>query len=1033
VTTGSLAAASVASGPGAAQPRSEPGWRVVARFSVAAVASAVVCFGLWSLVPRSLSGPIDVVGYPTYYNYDHNPPFWAYRLTIYAFPLLLLAFHAALGWRGPLRRHSRPGPRRSVAMRDWRPAEAPPTPGTSMFRLSVVARVALPFGVVLAAAGAKDGHVRGFALACGLAYLLVVGSAAARWGLRGLALANGVGGATAALLGLWFVSRHTAVVVAGTGHAWPWLPLWVPAVGIGLVLFWAVRRTRNGTSVRDVERLLLVVVVGSTALFLATSYLPAPVYAFRGHFDDALAMAGANLLGHGQVPWRDLVVIHGLFPDVLRGSIGRAVFDDSAWGISAAGPVLLFPLGAVFLYLLAGWVSRGNAWFLALVSLAVVGGFYPYLDGRFLLVPVALVLLGEALRRPAVGWSVGLVLVLFVQAVLVPETGFLVLPAIGCVVAADLVHRDPGRSVWNALRRTRWCAATGTVATLLFGALLAWYGALRGFVDYYVMFGPGHNESGALPIGPFAGPALDASWAAGVVVVLVTMWATVWRVRRRADWEPMDWVAVAAAAFVALYGEKALGRFDGDHIRQVFAVAVPLVVLWLWKALRWRPPVPFTSASAAVLLLAYCAVYFQPLQLTARTVERRHLVTVAADAVDPWLGYAEPNVLDDQLVADLGTALRAYAGDEPVFDMTNTPGYLYYLLNRVPGTRFPHVSLAITPYAQRLLVDELARSQPPVVVFDATHMGAPHWDGIPNTVRHYLVSEYVLDRWQPVLKTHGALLLVRRDLVARGLSTPRLAEPPATANLWFSGPGCAWGTTPSFLPTVPRGPAVELPVRPAGQRTLVDIRGWAYDDAAGRPASAVVLVAGRKVVSSVTLVPGRPEVSQVVGGYASSTGFRFSGVLPANVQPAVFALTGDGKLHPVAGPARSDLDAVEFPDGRVVPTVDSVVGSVDIYDVTQKTAGTVEVPAGLDVAGYDLATLSTGGRAFGAGQVVVTDDLGPGQRFISAVALPTTGSTLRVRVGSCLQLRGYDTGKPLYVLTGGDAPVTTVTLSGVRD
>src|SRR3712207_8811694 len=34
------------------------------------------------------------------------------------------------------------------------------------------------------------------------------------------------------------------------------------------------------------------------------------------------------------------------------------------------------------------------------------------------------------------------------------------------------------------------------------------------------------------------------------------------------------------------YGEKALARFDHYHVWQVFSVALPLVLLWLWTALR---------------------------------------------------------------------------------------------------------------------------------------------------------------------------------------------------------------------------------------------------------------------------------------------------------------------------------------------------------------------------------------------------------------------------------------------------------------
>ena len=98
--------------------------------------------------------------------------------------------------------------------------------------------------------------------------------------------------------------------------------------------------------------------------------------------------------------------------------------------------------------------------------------------------------------------------------------------------------------------------------------------------------------------------------------------------------------------------------------------------------------------------------------------------------------------------------------------MTNSLGYLYFLLGRVPGTRFIDVVLAIPEYAQRLLIDELKTTRPPVVIYDATSIGLPTWDGITSDVRHYDVSEYVLRGWTPVLRTHGVLVMARNDLIA---------------------------------------------------------------------------------------------------------------------------------------------------------------------------------------------------------------------------------------------------------------------------
>ena len=318
--------------------------------------------------------------------------------------------------------------------------------------------------------------------------------------------------------------------------------------------------------------------------------------------------------------------------------------------------------------------------------------------------PVALIVLGETLRRRSVAWAVGLTLLLFVEEILVPETIFVAAPALACVVAAELVHRRPGQSLWTNLRLTRWCVGTGLAATAVWAAFLAAFGALRAFIDYYVVFGPGHNLEGAIP--PTCGSA-STEWtmfAVDIGCVLLTVWAVAIKVARRADWEARDWVAVAAAAFMALYLEKALGRFDPGHVWQVFGAGLPLVLLWSWRLLDglgrllvawWRGwdarLIRFAQPVTAVLVpvIALGLVYAGPL----RKVDGQHHLAGVTEASFARVGYAAPGAIDTGLLRDLDTSIRAYAGDDgPVFDMTNSLGYLYFLLGRVPGTRFIHVS-----------------------------------------------------------------------------------------------------------------------------------------------------------------------------------------------------------------------------------------------------------------------------------------------------------------------------------------------------
>ena len=829
----------------------------VARFLVAVGVSAVLCLLLDRFAAPSLPVSTDIVGYPTFINYNSERYlFFRYRLAVYAFPLFAIVGYVLLARFGPPRARGPRPAKRTIELVEPVPT-ARPTPERASW--GSLARVLLPAVVVVTACGTRTGHPDLIAVAAGVVYAALVAAVAEVWARRtdgqrwrALSAVNGVGGAVAAVLSLGFVSAHTVVQTATGTESWPWLAWWLPVLGVVAIGWWAARQLRGGRAARDVELTLLTVVVGAIALFLAMSALPGPISHFEG-FDDALDMGGANTLAHGYFPWRDLLFVHGLYPDVLAGSLSRAIFDDSIWGIDAGHTVILVPLFVVSIYLFAVWVSRRNPWFLGLFLLGVIGlstrlllEWGQFMDlpvsvellkeqflslaplwsapaGRFVAWPITLIVFGETLRRRSAGWAVGLTLLLVVDEILVPETIFGAAPVLACVVAAELVHHRAGQSLWTTLRLTRWCVGTGLAATAVWAAFLAAFGALRAFIDYYVVLAPGHNLEGAWP------PKLELGFfdwtlfALDLGCVLVTVWAVAIKVARRADWEARDWVAVAAAGFMALYLEKVLGAFDAGHLFQVFVAGLPLVLLWSWRFLDglgrllaawWRgwgarpawlaQPIVAVLVPVAALGLVYAGAL--------RAVEGQHHLVGVPESSLFRVGYAIPEAIDAGLLRDLDTAIRAYAGDDgPVVDMTNSPGYLYYLLNRAPGTRFIYVVAAMNAHAQRLLIDELKAARPPVVIYDASSIGVPAWggtanDNIANNVRHYDVSDYILRGWTPVLRTHGVLVMARNDLVA-STPMPALSTPPQTTDLYFSGPSCKWGTTRTSC----RCPTVRMP------------------------------------------------------------------------------------------------------------------------------------------------------------------------------------------------------------------------------
>lgn len=1039
----------------AREPVTGDRWRTVTRFLVAVVFSVVLCLLLYGFAAPSLPDRTDIVGYPTFVNFNSERQFWAYGLTVFGFPLFAIVGYVLLARFGPLRSRGPRPAKRTIELVEPAPT-APPAPERASW--GILARILLPAAVVVTACGARAGHIDLLAVAAGVVYPALVVAVAEVWARRtdgqrwrALSAVNGVGGAVAAVLSLWFVSAHTVVQTATGTRSWPWLVWWLPVIGVVAIEWWSARQLRGGRAARDVELTLLTVVVGAIALFLAISVLPGQITHFQG-FDDANEMAAASVVARGYFPWRDVLFVHGVFQDVLTGSLGRAVFGDSIWGVFAFHTVILVPLFWVSGYLFAVWVSRRNPWFLALTFLWMTSLLRPLLDSeqftgprwellwseRFIGWPLALIVLGETLRRRSVAWVVALTLLLFAEEVLVPETIFVAAPALACVVAAELMHRRPGQSLWTNLRLTRWFVGTGLAATAGWAAFLAAFGTLRAFIDYYLVFGPGHNLAGATP--PLLGFTELAMYVVIVVCVLITFWMVAIKVANRVDWEARDWVGVTAAAFMALYLEKLFGKFEFIHVWQMFGAGLPLVLFWSWRLLDrlgqplvtwWRGrdtglirlAQPVTAALVPVIALGL--VYAGPL----RKVDGQHHLAGVTDASFGRLGYAARGAVDTGLLRDLDTSIRAYAGDDgPVFDLTNSPGYLYFLLGRAPGTRFIHVSMAVPAYAQRLVIDELKAARPPVVIYDSTSIGMPTWDGIASDVRHYEVSEFVLRGWTPVLRTHGVLVMARNDLVSRPV--PALSTPPQTTDLYFSGPPCRWGATPNYLPVPDSDRAPTLPVHPGTPRIVVNYSGWAVDPATNRPASKVLIADGERVVGMVTPTINRQDVAPSLHQPTSVSGFQYNALFDTAVHPSAYLVGADGLAHPLYGSPPGSVAALRLPDGSQVRVAPTVAGNLEVHNV-DVLVGEIRLPSGMTLRDYDLAMLSSTGGLGGA-NVALTDQPDRPDHEISATWLDQAGPHLTLRVGSCPQWYGYDPAKPLYVMQSGGPPVTSVTLSTAR-
>ncbi len=557
---------------------------------------------------------------------------------------------------------------------------------------------------------------------------------------------------------VYFVARTSSVLVRSDDHLrrYPWLPLWLVVPACVVVALWYGRRLRRATSageVHDAEAAALTYVVGVALLLVLIARLAAPLGTTFAAFDQAQSLASAQLtFGHGLFPWSDLYVIHGVFGDILSGQLGMSVFEPSRWGSASGFTIFLVPMLWVSLYVFAAYFARRNRLFVAaFVAVAVLWltsgrlagaglllghDVMGYAQGyfRFAFLPLVLVLFDRTLRCRSRAWCAALAAALVAQAILVPETALMAGGILATLVAFEWMGRARGAALAPALMRTRWCAAFGALFVVAWALALVATGALRGFVDYYLIFGPGHSLSGAKRgfwIGEQLGPTVE--FVVPVVLFLLTVLRVTIQLRRRRPWDRRDWVMVAAATFVLVYYQKVLARADQIHVAEVFIVTMPLLLLWLMtvtdaldRALRdaaarhlrrrHRSAVGDTvrtmvrglrHPASLALVVALVALAPSPVG-TVKAVASNYHVTAGSEPVLARLGYSDPGVVDVTMVRDLGAVLQRYAGtDGAVFDFNDEPGLLYYLLNRVPGTRFYNVSMADTGFAQRQLISDL--------------------------------------------------------------------------------------------------------------------------------------------------------------------------------------------------------------------------------------------------------------------------------------------------------------------------------------
>ena len=1026
--------------------------------------SAVIALGVsnavntWYMGGHNLRTETDIVGYPTFANYNIEHYTELFILAAVVFPLVLGLSFVAFELVVPrlLARFSRPGV-----------VEAS----------GVVGRVAVPgfaFGLVTAVSLQLSRGRAGLAVAAvtvayaaGVAVLSVV-VAALRPGHPALRLMAALNAALvpALVLSLVAVSAATTVTVTSTGdvnhHAFlPWPVAAAGTVVLGAVVVWRLRRLwrRPLDELRRFEWDVVTLVAGSVIVWFFTARLTGALGGLDA-FHEGEGLATATLLRHGAFPWRDLVFIHGPLYDALSPLVGLGVFENSRWGMDAGTHIIMLPLCFVALWVLLTRVVR-NWVILAAFPLALLAGNV-YLDGlltsivslRLFLLPLIVLLLLRAVRSDGWLWSFGLGVMLVAAFVLTPELAFGVVAAGVVVIGYELIEGGP-RPWRQRFRRTLGCLGGGAAAATVFLAWLAWNGAVDDYLFYFRTFAPDHELTGGFRVDPTAGAnyvfAAVLPWALALAVGAYFAWRLATRTQPRAS----DWAMASLAVLGILYYPKFLARADG-HVFGGIAVGFALLVYILARVLEPgdRDLESAAPGRAPAHLLSFCVVgalvatAVGPALGRLSAVPDRFQASSDSPVTSPLMGYASSDALWPGLVDDLGVAIGALGPGTRVFDFTNQPAIVHFLLGQPAVTRYPHVSMAIREAAQADLIDQLAEDQPELVIYWSEGYGLDNWDGIVNPVRHYDVSQWLLEHYRPWMSLQGDLLYVRNDLDPPDPATlaPSLSQAPIVDDLIDRVPQCQWGTSPMFLDSADQVGTDGLRVQGIPIDREVTVTGWA-GSVAGAPASRLLALdpAGRVLAEVATNGP-RPELSQYAPD-GVGTGYAIVVPLEAGLradQISLVAVNASGVAAPVAAtPAPAAGTSLVSRDGHTAVLAPlAPVGAIETQAETSLPAGgqtlRLDLPAGA-TEDYDWVELSTGGEPAKARYLLTNLYQGQAADAIAA----TTGPGIQfdtfaravdrylVQVGACAQWRGF-AGTTVYLRTNAPGDVTLTVQRSVR-
>lgn len=208
---------------------------------------------------------------------------------------------------------------------------------------------------------------------------------------------------------------------------------------------------------------------------------------------------------------------------------------------------------------------------------------------------------------------------------------------------------------------------------------------------------------------------------------------------------------------------------DGAIIT-TFYLALALLLVFVLRKQVLKNRLTFFYVACFSLVLIFRFFPYQPEYGNFdRAVEKNSFITLNVDLAEktelrrtqPDHGFYSSKLKDFKSFVD-----DNLTNEETFLDFSNTPMLYYYSGKKVPGYFCQNLQNSIDDYSQLHLLNYLNPKEVPVVVF-SSHPA--NWfdatDGIPNSMRYYLIAEYIYQNYVPY-----AILSEKRIWVAKDFS-----------------------------------------------------------------------------------------------------------------------------------------------------------------------------------------------------------------------------------------------------------------------